>query len=72
MHGFMIYVPPRFAYASIVEAIEAQIPVIACITEGIPVQDMLKIKAKIAAPAFFRALILSSALPEPPLITAPA
>ncbi|CAC9443970.1 Succinyl-CoA ligase [ADP-forming] alpha chain (EC [uncultured Gammaproteobacteria bacterium] len=41
----MIYVPPRFAYASIVEAIEAQISVIACITEGIPVQDMLKIKA---------------------------
>jgi succinyl-CoA synthetase alpha subunit len=41
----MIYVPPQFAYASIVEAIEAQMPVIACITEGIPVQDMLKIKA---------------------------
>ena len=41
----MIYVPPRFAYASIVEAIEAQMPVIARITEGIPVQDMLKIKA---------------------------
>lgn len=41
----MIYVPPRFAYTSIVEAIEAEIPVIACITEGIPVQDMLKIKA---------------------------
>jgi len=41
----MIYVPPRFAYASILEAIEAQMPVIACITEGIPVQDMLKIKA---------------------------
>jgi succinyl-CoA synthetase alpha subunit len=41
----MIYVPPRFAYDSILEAIEAQIPVIACITEGIPVQDMLKIKA---------------------------
>ena len=44
----MIYVPPRFAYASIVEAIEAEIPVIACITEGIPVQDMIKIKAIIA------------------------
>ncbi|MDG2354357.1 MAG: succinate--CoA ligase subunit alpha [Gammaproteobacteria bacterium] len=41
----MIYVPPRFAYASILEAIEAEMPVIACITEGIPVQDMLKIKA---------------------------
>ncbi|SFV86781.1 Succinyl-CoA ligase [ADP-forming] alpha chain [hydrothermal vent metagenome] len=41
----MIYVPPQFAYASILEAIEAQMPVIACITEGIPVQDMLKIKA---------------------------
>lgn len=41
----MIYVPPQFAYHSILEAIEAQMPVIACITEGIPVQDMLKIKA---------------------------
>lgn len=41
----MIYVPPRFAYASIIEAIEAEMPIIACITEGIPVQDMLKIKA---------------------------
>jgi len=41
----MIYVPPRFAFASIAEAIEAEMPVIACITEGIPVQDMIKIKA---------------------------
>ncbi len=41
----MIYVPPRFAYGSIIEAIEVGVPVIACITEGIPVQDMLKIKA---------------------------
>jgi succinyl-CoA synthetase alpha subunit len=41
----MIYVPPQFAYASILESIEAQMPVITCITEGIPVQDMLKIKA---------------------------
>ena len=41
----MIYMPPRFALASIVEEIEAEMPVIACITEGIPVQDMIKIKA---------------------------
>ena len=41
----MIYVPPRFAFISIAEAIEAEMPVIACITEGIPVQDMIKIKA---------------------------
>jgi len=41
----MIYVPPRFAFSSIVEAIEAEMPIIACITEGIPVQDMIKIKA---------------------------
>ena len=41
----MIYVPPRFAFASIVEAIKAEMLVIACITEGIPVQDMIKIKA---------------------------
>jgi succinyl-CoA synthetase alpha subunit len=41
----MIYVPPRFAFTSIAEAIETEMPVIACITEGIPVQDMIKIKA---------------------------
>jgi succinyl-CoA synthetase alpha subunit len=41
----MIYVPPRFAFASIKEAIEAEMPVITCITEGVPVLDMVKIKA---------------------------
>ena len=41
----MIYVPPAFACDSILEAIEASIEVIACITEGIPVQDMLKVSA---------------------------
>ena len=40
----MIYVPPKFAGASIIEAIEAKIELIVCITEGIPVLDMLKVK----------------------------
>ncbi len=41
----MIYVPPPFAADAILEAADAGIKVIACITEGIPVQDMLKVKA---------------------------
>ncbi len=41
----MIYVPPAFAADSIIEAIEAEIPVITCITEGMPVRDMLKVRA---------------------------
>ena len=44
----MIYVPPPFAADSILEAIDAGIRVIACITEGIPVNDMLKVKAALA------------------------
>ena len=40
----MIYVPPRFAGAAIIEAIESEIELIVCITEGIPVIDMLKVK----------------------------
>jgi len=40
----MIYVPPKFAGDAIIEAIDAKIKLIVCITEGIPVLDMLKVK----------------------------
>ena len=45
----MIFVPPPFAADAIVEAADAGLEVIACITEGIPVLDMLKVKASIKA-----------------------
>jgi succinyl-CoA synthetase alpha subunit len=43
----VVYVPPAGAAAAIIEAIEAEIPLIVCITEGIPVMDMIKVKAKL-------------------------
>ena len=44
----VIYVPPPFAADSILEAIDAEIPLIICITEGIPVEDMIKVKRSLA------------------------
>ena len=43
----MIYVPPKFAASAIIEAIDAKVQLIVCITEGIPVIDMLRVKKKL-------------------------
>ena len=43
----MIYVPAKFAAEAIIEAVDASIELIVCITEGIPVQDMLKVKQRL-------------------------
>ncbi len=43
----VIYVPPAGAADAIIEAIDAEIPFITCITEGIPVMDMVRVKAKL-------------------------
>ena len=43
----VVYVPPAGAAGAIIEAIEAEVPLIVCITEGIPVSDMVKVKARL-------------------------
>ena len=43
----MVYVPAKFALNAIIEAIDSSMELIVCITEGIPVLDMLKVKKKL-------------------------
>ena len=43
----VVYVPPKFAAASIIEAIDAEVPLVITITEGIPVLDMVKVRARL-------------------------
>ncbi len=43
----VVYVPPAGAAGAIVEAIDAEIPLIICITEGVPVRDMVEVKARL-------------------------
>jgi len=47
VNASMVFVPPPFAADSILEAIDAEVPLVICITEGIPIRDMEQVKARL-------------------------
>jgi succinyl-CoA synthetase alpha subunit len=44
----IIFVPPKFAASAIIESLDAKMEVVVCITEGIPVKDMIEVKSKLS------------------------